>query len=44
MKNPGELGSGEYLFAGIDAFKLGYTCTEHVATARATHVVLTKGS
>jgi dihydrofolate reductase len=36
------LGSGEHLFAGIDAPKLGYQRTEHVATPNATHVVLTK--
>jgi dihydrofolate reductase len=36
------LGSGEHLFAGIDAPKLGYRCSEHVATSNATHMVLTK--
>jgi dihydrofolate reductase len=36
------LGSGEHLFVGIDAPKLGYQCTEHVATANATHAVLTR--
>jgi dihydrofolate reductase len=36
------LGSGEPLFAGIDAAKLGYQCSEHVPTTNATHVVLTK--
>lgn len=36
------LGSGEHLLAGIDMLKLGYQCTEHVATASATHVVLTR--
>lgn len=36
------LGSGEHLFTGIDAPKLGYQCTEHVATANATHLVLTR--
>ncbi|HEU4618677.1 MAG TPA: dihydrofolate reductase family protein [Gammaproteobacteria bacterium] len=36
------LGSGEHLFAGIDAPSLGYRCTEHVPTQNATHVVLTK--
>jgi dihydrofolate reductase len=36
------LGSGEHLFAGIDAAKLGYVCTEQVATSDALHVVLTK--
>jgi dihydrofolate reductase len=34
------LGSGESLFAGIDLVKLGYRCTEHVASANATHDVL----
>lgn len=36
------LGSGEHLLARIDAPKLGYQCTECVATPSATHVVLTK--
>jgi dihydrofolate reductase len=36
------LGSGEHLFAGIDLPRLGYQCTEHVATQGATHVILTK--
>ena len=36
------LGTGEALLAGIDLPALGYTCTERVASARATHVVLTK--
>ena len=36
------LGSGEHLLGGIDLVKLGYDCTEHVASKRATHVVLTK--
>jgi dihydrofolate reductase len=36
------LGSGEALFAGLDAHKLGYRCIEHVPTASATHVVLAK--
>jgi dihydrofolate reductase len=36
------LGSGESLLEGIDATKLGYRCTEHVATPKATHFVLTK--
>ncbi|TFW24498.1 dihydrofolate reductase [Massilia arenosa] len=37
------LGSGESLLGGIDMVKLGYRCTEHVATPHATHVVLCKG-
>jgi dihydrofolate reductase len=40
--SPVLLGSGENLFEGIDAAKLSYQCTEHVATSNATHVVLTK--
>jgi dihydrofolate reductase len=36
------LGSGEHLLGGIDLPALGYACTEHVPTAAATHVVLTK--
>jgi dihydrofolate reductase len=36
------LGSGECLLEGIDAPKLGYQCTEHVATPDATHFVITK--
>ena len=42
--SPVLLGSGQHLLADIDAPKLGYRCTEHVTTANATHVVLTKGS
>jgi dihydrofolate reductase len=40
--SPVLLGSGEHLLSGIDTVKLGYECTEHVATAQATHVVLAK--
>ena len=36
------LGSGEFLFGGIDALKLGYQCVEHVTTPDALHVVLRK--
>jgi dihydrofolate reductase len=36
------LGSGEHLFAGLDAVKLGYRCTEHIPTPDAMHVILTK--
>jgi dihydrofolate reductase len=36
------LGSGERLFAEVDAAALGYRCSEHVPTANATHVVLTR--
>jgi dihydrofolate reductase len=41
--SPTLLGSGEHLLAGIDLLKLGYRCTEHVASSLATHVVLAKG-
>lgn len=34
------LGSGQCLLAGIDLLALGFRCVEHVATPRATHVVL----
>ena len=38
------LGSGEHVFAGINLRELGYGCTEHVASPKATHVVLAKQS
>jgi dihydrofolate reductase len=41
--SPVLLGSGEHLLAGIDLPKLGFSVTEHVASARATHIVLTRG-
>jgi dihydrofolate reductase len=40
--SPVLLGRGEHLLGGIDTVSLGYECTQHVATDRATHVVLTK--
>jgi dihydrofolate reductase len=40
--SPVLLGSGEHLLAGIDSVKLGYQCSEHVASANVTHVVLTR--
>lgn len=40
--SPVLLGAGEHLFAGIDLPGRGYRCSEHVPTAAATHVVLTK--
>jgi dihydrofolate reductase len=40
--SPTLLGSGERLFANVDMLTLGYECTEHVATPKATHIVLTK--
>ncbi len=39
---PTLLGSGEPLFAALDAVALGYRCSEHVPTANATHIVLTR--
>jgi dihydrofolate reductase len=39
---PVVLGSGEHLLEHLNLPALGYKCTEHVPTARATHVVLTK--
>lgn len=39
---PALLGAGEHFFVGIDAPALGYRCSEHVPTAGATHVVLTR--
>lgn len=40
--SPVLLGRGENLFAGLDLPSLGYTCTEHVTTPAAMHVVLGK--
>jgi dihydrofolate reductase len=40
--SPVLLGAGEHLFAGLDVAKLGYVCSEHVASSDALHVVLTK--
>ena len=36
------LGSGERLFDGVDLPALGYACVQHVATPRATHIVLSR--
>lgn len=36
------MGSGENLFVGIDMRALDYSCTEHVSTEQAMHVILTK--
>ncbi len=36
------LGAGEPLLPGLDLRSLGYTCTRHVASERATHVILEK--
>jgi dihydrofolate reductase len=40
--SPVLLGTGENLFTGINLRKLGYHCTQHVASPKALHVVLTK--
>jgi dihydrofolate reductase len=40
--SPVLLGSGEALLEAIDATKLGYHCTEHIASPKATHFILTK--
>lgn len=39
---PVVLGRGEALFRGLDLRALGYRTVEHVATERATHIVLAK--
>lgn len=38
------LGAGESLFAGLDMVALGYYCSAHVASANATHIVLSRRS
>ena len=40
--SPVLLGAGERLFEGIHLPDLGYTCTQHVGSERATHIVLTR--
>jgi dihydrofolate reductase len=40
--SPVLLGSGESLLRGLDLPQLGYQLSEHVSSARATHVVLTR--
>jgi dihydrofolate reductase len=40
--SPVLLGVGEHLLGGIDLTRQGFECTEHVPTASATHVVLTR--
>lgn len=40
--SPVLLGSGERLFEGINLVELGYACTQHVASQKATHLVLTR--
>jgi dihydrofolate reductase len=36
------LGSGEHLMAGLDLPALGYACSAHVASEKATHVIVTR--
>ncbi|KAF0815152.1 hypothetical protein IGB42_00229 [Andreprevotia sp. IGB-42] len=40
--SPVLLGSGERLFEGIDLPALGYVCTSHAASSRATHIILSR--
>jgi len=40
--SPALLGRGEALLADIDLTALGFRCSEHVASAHAMHVVLTR--
>ena len=40
--SPVLLGCGERLFAGIDLRELGYRCTEHAATPKATHFIVSR--
>ena len=40
--SPVVLGSGERLFNDVDLVKLGYRCTEHKSTEKATHMVITR--
>jgi dihydrofolate reductase len=36
------LGSGEHLMSGLDLRALGYACTEHAASDKAMHVIVTR--
>ena len=40
--SPVVLGSGERLFNDVDLVKLGYRCTEHAGTEKATHMIITR--
>ena len=42
--SPVLLGSGEHLLSGIDLRALGYRVAEHVASEKATHLVLARGA
>ena len=40
--SPALLGAGEHLMAGLDLPKLGYACTDHLATPNATHAIVSR--
>jgi dihydrofolate reductase len=40
--SPVFLGAGERLFDGVNLPALGYVCTQHVTSPKATHIVLSK--
>ena len=40
--SPVLLGSGERLFEGVNLPALGYACVKHEATARVTHLILSR--
>jgi dihydrofolate reductase len=40
--SPVILGQGGALFAGLDLAALGYSCSKHIASPRATHVFIEK--
>jgi dihydrofolate reductase len=40
--SPVLLGGGEPLFSGLDLLKLGYECTQHIATPDVSHFVVAK--
>jgi hypothetical protein len=42
--SPVLLGDGESLFRDLNLLKMGYSCTRQIATAKATHVILTKSA
>ncbi len=42
--SPIMLGTGEHVWSGIDLPALGYRCTEYVATEKAAHYVIAKGT
>lgn len=42
--SPVLLGAGERLFQGVNLPALGYACSRHVVTPRATHVVLSRAA